>query len=53
MYKLGNLKKKSSWMFKFNIPDMVATVGETTGLPVLKNMHHRMMQDPVGQEILQ
>lgn len=38
---------------KFNIVDMVATVGETTGLVALKNMHHRMMQDPVGQEILQ
>lgn len=38
---------------KFNIVDMVATVGETTGLVALKNMYHRMMQDPVGQEILQ
>jgi len=38
---------------KFNIADMVATVGETTGLLALKNMQHRMIQDPVGQEILQ
>lgn len=40
-------------MFKLNIADMVATLGETTGLLALKNMHQRMMQDPVGQEILQ
>jgi len=40
-------------MFKFNIADMVATVGETTGLLALKNMHRRMTQDPIGQEILQ
>ncbi|KAL9989547.1 hypothetical protein ACROYT_G004109 [Oculina patagonica] len=33
--------------------DMVATLGETTGLVALKNMHQRMIQDPVGQEILQ
>lgn len=36
-----------------NFADMVATLGETTGLVALKNMHHRMIQDPVGQEILQ
>ncbi|KAM7441046.1 Ubiquinone biosynthesis protein [Porites harrisoni] len=33
--------------------DMVATLGETTGLLALKKMHHRMGQDPVGQQILE
>ncbi|KAJ7378116.1 Ubiquinone biosynthesis protein [Desmophyllum pertusum] len=33
--------------------DMIATLGETTGRLALKNMHRRMMQDPVGQQILQ
>ena len=36
-----------------DVTDMIATLGETTGHLALKNMHRRMMQDPVGQQILQ
>lgn len=38
---------------KFLSTDMVATLGETTGLLALKKMHHKMSEDPVGQNILQ
>ncbi|KAK3747964.1 hypothetical protein QZH41_019440 [Actinostola sp. cb2023] len=32
--------------------DMIAALGETTGYPALKWMHSKMVNDPVGQEIL-
>ncbi|XP_031551978.1 ubiquinone biosynthesis protein COQ4 homolog, mitochondrial-like isoform X3 [Actinia tenebrosa] len=32
--------------------DMIAALGETTGYPALKWMHSRMLNDPVGSEIL-
>ncbi|KAG5180754.1 ubiquinone biosynthesis protein Coq4 [Tribonema minus] len=32
--------------------DMVAALGETTGHRALKQMHHRMLQDPDGIELL-
>ena len=36
-----------------NVVDMVATLGETTGFLALKNMHQKIQEDPIGQEILQ
>lgn len=33
--------------------DMIATLGETTGLFSLRRMQKRMTEDPVGQQILE
>ncbi len=32
---------------------MVATLGETTGVPALRNILRRMQNDPVGRDILE
>ncbi|KAJ8300999.1 hypothetical protein KUTeg_022518, partial [Tegillarca granosa] len=33
--------------------DMIATLGETTGYYALKNIQKKMLQDPVGRQILE
>jgi hypothetical protein len=37
----------------FSSPDMIATMGETTGYFAIKHMRSQMMSDPIGRQILE
>ena len=39
-------------LYVFLVTDMIATCGETTGVPALRYMLSQMQTHPVGQQIL-